>query len=65
MLRSEDVMRKKDRHRLITRLLSEQDIRKQEEFVEILKSKGISVTRSEERRVGKECASMCRSRWSP
>ena len=25
---------------------------------------GISV-RSEERRVGKECASMCRSRWSP
>ena len=24
-----------------------------------------SQTRSEERRVGKECASMCRSRWSP
>ena len=24
-----------------------------------------SPTRSEERRVGKECASMCRSRWSP
>ena len=23
------------------------------------------VKRSEERRVGKECASMCRSRWSP
>ena len=23
------------------------------------------VVRSEERRVGKECASMCRSRWSP
>ena len=23
------------------------------------------VNRSEERRVGKECASMCRSRWSP
>ena len=22
-------------------------------------------SRSEERRVGKECASMCRSRWSP
>ena len=39
-------MRKKDRHRLITRLLSEQDIRKQEEFVEILKSKGISVTQA-------------------
>ena len=25
----------------------------------------IEVVRSEERRVGKECASMCRSRWSP
>ena len=25
----------------------------------------IQATRSEERRVGKECASMCRSRWSP
>ena len=23
------------------------------------------IPRSEERRVGKECASMCRSRWSP
>src|SRR3546814_1390874 len=26
---------------------------------------GISQTRSEERRVGKECVSTCRSRWSP
>ena len=25
----------------------------------------VVVERSEERRVGKECASMCRSRWSP
>ena len=25
----------------------------------------LSLSRSEERRVGKECASMCRSRWSP
>ena len=25
----------------------------------------VGVQRSEERRVGKECASMCRSRWSP
>ena len=39
-------MRKKDRHRLITRLLNENDIRKQEEFVEILKNKGISVTQA-------------------
>ena len=31
------------------------------------KKQGIELvsTRSEERRVGKECASMCRSRWSP
>ena len=28
-------------------------------------SSGIGVTRSEERRVGKECGVMCRSRWSP
>ena len=27
--------------------------------------KPINPIRSEERRVGKECASMCRSRWSP
>ena len=25
----------------------------------------VMISRSEERRVGKECASMCRSRWSP
>ena len=25
----------------------------------------VALGRSEERRVGKECASMCRSRWSP
>ena len=25
----------------------------------------VDIDRSEERRVGKECASMCRSRWSP
>src|SRR3546814_5666200 len=25
----------------------------------------VSLTRSEERRVGKECVSTCRSRWSP
>ena len=31
----------------------------------IIDSEGIKFERSEERRVGKECASMCRSRWSP
>ena len=35
-------MRKKERHRLITRLLSEQDIQKQEEFVELLQEKGVA-----------------------
>jgi len=39
-------MRKKERHRLITRLLSEQDIQKQEDFVELLKDRGISVTQA-------------------
>src|SRR3546814_11140166 len=28
-------------------------------------SKGVVAKRSEERRVGKECVSTCRSRWSP
>ena len=32
--------------------------------VELLTARGAKI-RSEERRVGKECASMCRSRWSP
>ena len=32
---------------------------------ELCESKKMAWWRSEERRVGKECASMCRSRWSP
>ena len=28
-------------------------------------SRGIGILRSEERRVGKECWHVCRSRWSP
>ena len=32
--------------------------------VQVLDKTGGNI-RSEERRVGKECASMCRSRWSP
>ena len=31
----------------------------------LFKMKNDIAPRSEERRVGKECASMCRSRWSP
>ena len=30
-----------------------------------LRSSGVGLARSEERRVGKECQSTCRSRWSP
>src|SRR3546814_18459555 len=33
--------------------------------VEDVASADAAVTRSEERRVGKECVSTCRSRWSP
>src|SRR3546814_1876791 len=32
---------------------------------EIEQEDALTVTRSEERRVGKECVSTCRSRWSP
>lgn len=39
-------MRKKDRHQLITKLLSEQAIRKQEDFVEVLANQGIQVTQA-------------------
>src|SRR3546814_5526644 len=31
----------------------------------LTRSKGVGIIRSEERRVGKECVSTCRSRWSP
>src|SRR3546814_14365204 len=33
--------------------------------VALAESLGVSPRRSEERRVGKECVSTCRSRWSP
>src|SRR3546814_19661449 len=35
------------------------------EFGAYLRREGIMLRRSEERRVGKECVSTCRSRWSP
>src|SRR3546814_12373315 len=36
-------------------------------FVRYMKTRGVALSpnRSEERRVGKECVSTCRSRWSP
>ena len=39
-------MRKKDRHRLITRLLSDNSIQKQEDFVLLLQSAGVEVTQA-------------------
>lgn len=39
-------MRKKDRHRLITRLLADKNIQKQEDFVAYLQEKGIDVTQA-------------------
>lgn len=39
-------MRKKDRHQLITQLLSEFDVKKQEDFVEILAQQGVIVTQA-------------------
>ena len=38
---------------------------RQKEFYDLYYNEDLSLSRSEERRVGKECASMCRSRWSP
>lgn len=39
-------MRKKDRHRLITRLLADKNIQKQEDFVLFLEEKGVTVTQA-------------------
>ena len=36
-----------------------------DELWEMACARGIGLSRSEERRVGKECGQMCRSRWSP
>ena len=36
-----------------------------EALAQTLQAAGIRTTRSEERRVGKECTSWCRSQWSP
>src|SRR3546814_1034384 len=35
------------------------------QLVDTLCNDSLSLVRSEERRVGKECVSTCRSRWSP
>ncbi|MDT2755548.1 arginine repressor [Enterococcus pseudoavium] len=39
-------MRKQERHRIITQLLSEHDVKKQEDFVAILAQQGVTVTQA-------------------
>lgn len=39
-------MRKKDRHRLITKLLAEHEIEKQEDFVDLLRNYSVEVTQA-------------------
>ncbi|MBL1223799.1 arginine repressor [Enterococcus sp. BWR-S5] len=39
-------MRKKDRHRMIARLLADNNIQKQEDFVALLQEKGVEVTQA-------------------
>lgn len=39
-------MRKKDRHQMITQLLNEHDIKKQEDFVALLNERGVEVTQA-------------------
>ena len=45
--------------------IDEEDVKEKIGLNEQYEEYAIHDTRSEERRVGKECASMCRSRWSP
>src|SRR3546814_2335228 len=46
---------------LIENAFKHADIQSQDSFIRIV----MELQRSEERRVGKECVSTCRSRWSP
>ena len=50
-------MTRANRQLKILDIISKHDIDTQEELVEYLKNEGFNVTRSEERRVGKECYS--------
>ena len=61
---------KQKRARLIYNPTSGQEIMKKNvaEVLDILEGAGFEASafqRSEERRVGKECLRLCRSRWSP
>src|SRR3546814_15573457 len=63
---SPHLVRFNERIRLAGRLIEDQPLAAL--LAEVLDANGddeISFFRSEERRVGKECVSKCRSRWSP
>src|SRR3546814_5737006 len=53
------------RHQVQPDLVVENDLGRQENFNPEAEIFPFIVRRSEERRVGKECVSTCRSRWSP
>src|SRR3546814_10311737 len=61
LLQRKNVWRGADLQRLVFRLEEEVDLLCPKPFDVI----GVARNRSEERRVGKECVSTCRSRWSP
>src|SRR3546814_12593944 len=62
MFRDQD---RKARHELCTKNLTDQDVIVQPIEDALWIELGVFRVRSEERRVGKECVSTCRSRWSP
>ena len=51
-------------YKLLAQLADQPQIRASSELQKLVR-KAIGEVRSEERRVGKECAGLCRSRWSP
>src|SRR3546814_3056692 len=54
------------RDRIVAVDTLEEQARRDDEIVACLEAQGAAnAERSEERRVGKECVSTCRSRWSP
>src|SRR3546814_12564697 len=52
-------------HAIVGRLVPEHDPVYKVTIIPRGRALGITMYRSEERRVGKECVSPCRSRWSP
>src|SRR3546814_15138717 len=62
--REQQIMDKREEFSRRTQQFDQQMQARQQELLEPMMSQ-IKQVRSEERRVGKECVSTCRSRWSP